>query len=197
MSKDPRCKVGLPAASQAGDFFSSHRDCSNEDVAMDTGPSFDADCGDEEMMDHDSGDVDVDEDGGDSGLEESDIDEDGQEAGMKSKRPDYSPQAIPHNEIDSPELDTPQNQLGEAALSRKPHVIKFPSSKAGQVYRQPFLGANETYGSNLHAGGTNSIYAPFSSKLEWEIAQWAKNRGLSSTAFTDLLKIEGVSLQFQ
>ncbi|TFK58772.1 hypothetical protein BDN72DRAFT_727464, partial [Pluteus cervinus] len=36
-------------------------------------------------------------------------------------------------------------------------------------------------------------YAPFCSKLEWEIAQWAKTRGPGSTAFTDLLAIEGVA----
>ena len=150
-------------------------------------------------MDHDldSGDVNVNENGGDSGLEESDIDKNEQEARMESQRPDHSSQAILHNEIDSPELDMPQNQWGKAALSQKLHVIKFPSLKAGQVYHQPSLGINETYDNNLHARGTNSIYAPFSSKLEWEIAQWAKNWGLSSTAFMVLLKIEGVSLQFQ
>ncbi|KAJ7915699.1 hypothetical protein B0H13DRAFT_1584014, partial [Mycena leptocephala] len=35
--------------------------------------------------------------------------------------------------------------------------------------------------------------APFTSKLEWELAQWAKLRGPGSTVFTDLLKISGVT----
>ncbi|KAM6489459.1 hypothetical protein JOM56_015092, partial [Amanita muscaria] len=35
-------------------------------------------------------------------------------------------------------------------------------------------------------------YAPFTSQLEWEIAKWAKLRGPSSTAFTDLMAIDGV-----
>ncbi|KAJ7926370.1 hypothetical protein B0H13DRAFT_2229408 [Mycena leptocephala] len=35
-------------------------------------------------------------------------------------------------------------------------------------------------------------YAPFKSKVDWEIAKWAKFRGAGSTAFTDLLNIGGV-----
>ncbi|KAF7349526.1 hypothetical protein MSAN_01743000 [Mycena sanguinolenta] len=35
-------------------------------------------------------------------------------------------------------------------------------------------------------------YKPFLLKMDWEIARWAKLRGAGSTAFTDLLKIEGV-----
>ncbi|KAM6489937.1 hypothetical protein JOM56_014516 [Amanita muscaria] len=34
-------------------------------------------------------------------------------------------------------------------------------------------------------------YAPFTSQLEWEMAMWAKLRGPSSTAFTELMAIEG------
>ncbi|KAG2741893.1 hypothetical protein P692DRAFT_20750106, partial [Suillus brevipes Sb2] len=35
-------------------------------------------------------------------------------------------------------------------------------------------------------------WAPFNSQMDWEVAHWAKVRGLGSTAFTDLLAIEGV-----
>ncbi|KAJ7137196.1 hypothetical protein C8R44DRAFT_828619 [Mycena epipterygia] len=35
-------------------------------------------------------------------------------------------------------------------------------------------------------------YAPFNSKMDWEVARWAKLRGSGSTAFTDLLNVEGV-----
>ncbi|KAG1827144.1 uncharacterized protein BJ212DRAFT_1294494 [Suillus subaureus] len=37
---------------------------------------------------------------------------------------------------------------------------------------------------------TDNIYAPFTSKIDWEMAQWAKLQGPSSTAFSDLLSIE-------
>ncbi|KAJ3846903.1 hypothetical protein EV368DRAFT_76920 [Lentinula lateritia] len=35
-------------------------------------------------------------------------------------------------------------------------------------------------------------WAPFMSRVDWEIAQWVKMRGPSSTAFSELLKIKGV-----
>ncbi|KAF8873438.1 hypothetical protein BD779DRAFT_1477022 [Infundibulicybe gibba] len=40
-------------------------------------------------------------------------------------------------------------------------------------------------------GGTN-IWAPFKSQLDWEVAKWAKLRGPGSTAFTELLKLQGI-----
>ncbi|KAI0055548.1 hypothetical protein BV25DRAFT_1815428 [Artomyces pyxidatus] len=38
----------------------------------------------------------------------------------------------------------------------------------------------------------SNLWAPFASKLEWDIVRWAKMRGPTSTAFTELLQIEGV-----
>ncbi|KAF9053413.1 hypothetical protein BJ165DRAFT_1320201, partial [Panaeolus papilionaceus] len=35
-------------------------------------------------------------------------------------------------------------------------------------------------------------YAPFSTQQEWELAKWAKLRGLGSTAFDKLMKIRGI-----
>jgi hypothetical protein len=37
-------------------------------------------------------------------------------------------------------------------------------------------------------------YAPFSSQTDWESAKWAKLRGPTSTAVTDLLSVPNVSL---
>ncbi|KAI0827979.1 hypothetical protein BC628DRAFT_1303926, partial [Trametes gibbosa] len=37
-----------------------------------------------------------------------------------------------------------------------------------------------------------NLYAPFTSKMDWEVARWAKLRGAGSTSFNDLTKIEGV-----
>ncbi|KAG2064838.1 hypothetical protein BDR04DRAFT_1130628 [Suillus decipiens] len=36
-----------------------------------------------------------------------------------------------------------------------------------------------------------NLYYPFASKIEWEVARWAKLHGSSSTAFSDLLSIDG------
>jgi hypothetical protein len=38
----------------------------------------------------------------------------------------------------------------------------------------------------------DNCYAPFCSKIDWEIAQWAKTHGPSSTAVTELLAIDKV-----
>ncbi|KAI0337593.1 hypothetical protein BDW22DRAFT_1314079, partial [Trametopsis cervina] len=35
-------------------------------------------------------------------------------------------------------------------------------------------------------------YSPFASKLEWELARWAKLRGVGQTAFSELLGIDGI-----
>ncbi|KAI9512935.1 hypothetical protein F5148DRAFT_1279209 [Russula earlei] len=37
-----------------------------------------------------------------------------------------------------------------------------------------------------------NIWAPSTSKLDWEMAQWAKLHGPGSTALTELLKVEGL-----
>ncbi|KAJ3752644.1 hypothetical protein EV360DRAFT_54847 [Lentinula raphanica] len=42
-------------------------------------------------------------------------------------------------------------------------------------------------------GNETNRWAPFISRMDWEVARWAKLRGSGSTAFSDLLAIEGVS----
>ncbi|KAI1789302.1 hypothetical protein LXA43DRAFT_974334 [Ganoderma leucocontextum] len=48
----------------------------------------------------------------------------------------------------------------------------------------------EHYQQHLHDTAHNP-YAPFASHRDWEVARWAKMRGSGSTAFLDLLAIEG------
>ncbi|KAG1851214.1 hypothetical protein C8R48DRAFT_750017 [Suillus tomentosus] len=69
-------------------------------------------------------------------------------------------------------------------------VVPYPDARAGKpITGRPTHCANATYG--LDAGSTVNIYAPFSSQMDWDIAKWAKLHGSSSTAFTDLLEIDG------
>ncbi|KAI0712890.1 hypothetical protein C8Q72DRAFT_787768 [Fomitopsis betulina] len=56
---------------------------------------------------------------------------------------------------------------------------------------QPTRSGYEAYAHQVDPKDTN-LYAPFTSRLDWEIAQWAKLRGPGSTAFSDLLAIEEV-----
>ncbi|KAM6501374.1 hypothetical protein JOM56_004388 [Amanita muscaria] len=55
---------------------------------------------------------------------------------------------------------------------------------------------SEHAGSPIQLGtaliGSNNVYAPFHSQLDWEIARWAKIHGPSSAALTKLLQLEGV-----
>ncbi|KIM35645.1 hypothetical protein M413DRAFT_20740 [Hebeloma cylindrosporum] len=78
----------------------------------------------------------------------------------------------------------------ESALKKEPFKVKFTKGRAGEVYSQDGVNNNTHYAKAV--GNSNNPYAPFSSKLEWELAYWDKMRGPSSTAFTELMKIEGV-----
>ncbi|KAG6825399.1 hypothetical protein H0H92_003822, partial [Tricholoma furcatifolium] len=75
-------------------------------------------------------------------------------------------------------------------LLNQPYIVKFPVKTAGAVYSHGESTSNDSYNNEL--GSSPNPYAPFASKLEWEIAKWAKLRGPSSTAFTELMQIDGV-----
>ena len=42
------------------------------------------------------------------------------------------------------------------------------------------------------ANAVPNVWVPFASKIDWEIARWAKLRGPSSPALSKLLRVEGV-----
>jgi len=75
-------------------------------------------------------------------------------------------------------------------------TIKF-GGRAGEVL--PEQPEHVGYAAYSHALGTEDItineWAPFSTRMEWELAWWAKTCGPSSTALSELLKIDGVSPQ--
>ncbi|KAF9528325.1 hypothetical protein CPB83DRAFT_735438, partial [Crepidotus variabilis] len=81
----------------------------------------------------------------------------------------------------------------EEGLRQKPYVVKF-GGQAGCVYDQDQPNDHTKYGVKVGGGKTESKnpYHPFS-KREWEITKWAKLRGPTSTAFTELMSIEGVA----
>jgi hypothetical protein len=45
--------------------------------------------------------------------------------------------------------------------------------------------------------GSENILAPFASRVDYEVAKWAKLCGAGSTAFSELLAIDGVSFHLQ
>ncbi|KAF7336396.1 hypothetical protein MVEN_02188200 [Mycena venus] len=83
-------------------------------------------------------------------------------------------------------------KIFEDVFHRKPVIECFPSSLAGApLSDKRDATSEELYRSDIQTSAKNP-YAPFTSKTDWEIARWAKLRGSGSTAFTDLLKIDGV-----
>ena len=78
------------------------------------------------------------------------------------------------------------------------------SQQDGPPFIERFPGATGTPISNMGQSvpsyqalrddlGPDRIWHPFQSQRDWEFAQWAKNRGLSLTAVTELLAINGVN----
>ena len=68
---------------------------------------------------------------------------------------------------------------------------KYPNARAGQP-----LSCEETHDSGYASalGGGDNPWALFNLKKDWEIEKWAKLRGVRSTAFSELLAIDGVCL---
>jgi hypothetical protein len=71
-------------------------------------------------------------------------------------------------------------------------IVQFRGDRAGAP-----VGRIDNYGYKQYdtdlGGGNINVWAPFRSKVDWEIAKWAKFRGPSSTALSELLKIDDVS----
>ncbi|CDO69799.1 hypothetical protein BN946_scf184766.g44 [Trametes cinnabarina] len=98
-----------------------------------------------------------------------------------------------------PLISESSRQEAEDNLQRvgghKTFVVPFPGGKAGAP-----LSTNIDHAATYEGYGAEgamplskvSPYWPFTSKLDWEVAQWAKKRGPGSTSLTELLQIETV-----
>jgi hypothetical protein len=86
----------------------------------------------------------------------------------------------------------------ELPLHHHPHIATFPLCTAGVTIDEVVSEQNgyQAYGEKMSEDGVSCVWAPFTSQLNYEVARWAKLRGQGSTAFSDLLNIDGVSLYF-
>ena len=142
--------------------------------------------------------VDDDEDG-EGGDEDSE--EDGLEVTLESSEsPGWEPPVSNDTDnvsISSDNMDTTPPPSPPEDLRRRtwvtPQVVQFPNPRAGEPVRS-VNSTNNVYAALLGEGSASNPYSPFASKLDWEMAKWAKLRGPSSTSLADLLKIEGVIL---
>ncbi|KAJ7705815.1 hypothetical protein B0H16DRAFT_1346020 [Mycena metata] len=102
----------------------------------------------------------------------------------------------PRDENPDPAVAPPTREVRKVAedhFHHKPIVEKYHSALAGKPIVNPKAQSSEqAYASSLNDLTAANPYAPFTSKLDWEVAKWAKLRGAGSTAFSQLLKIDGV-----
>ncbi|THV03159.1 hypothetical protein K435DRAFT_817339 [Dendrothele bispora CBS 962.96] len=116
--------------------------------------------------------------------------------------PPRAPASIP-NEIDADENSVPASPQSTLLHSlpgnrQEVHVDHF-GGRAGAPLSDSSLvrlmhdsaDGFRRYQANL-SGSNENIWAPFNSQMDWEVARWAKMRGTGSTAFSDLLAIDGV-----
>ena len=85
------------------------------------------------------------------------------------------------------------NSGTQNSVADNPVTVKF-GGQAGEALPVPlkhvgYMGYRHVLGAE---DDTPNEWAPFSSRMEWELARWAKLRGPSSTAMSELLKIDGV-----
>lgn len=80
-------------------------------------------------------------------------------------------------------------------IQGKPTFIdEYPGDETGHPVSTSFMpDANQCYANHL-ADASENPYWPFVSQLDWEVAHWAKTRGPGSTAVSELLRINGVSV---
>ncbi|KAJ3748479.1 hypothetical protein DFH05DRAFT_1588862 [Lentinula detonsa] len=108
-----------------------------------------------------------------------------------------SPELVfPVSFFDEP-LQLPQSRvphITKSVSSREPYVVSYPDASAGAPIdlQMDIIDENTQYLGRVCQGEAGKPWAPFDSKIDWKIAYWAKLRGPSSTALTELLAIEGV-----
>ncbi|KAF8869819.1 hypothetical protein BD779DRAFT_1479404 [Infundibulicybe gibba] len=88
------------------------------------------------------------------------------------------------------DLDYSDDLVSSGSLN--PFVVKFNSGTSHSSTSQNSEQSGYCVYMDKIPDQINNPYAPFISKLDWEVARWAKLRGPGSTAVSDLLAIEGI-----
>ena len=86
----------------------------------------------------------------------------------------------------------PANEETPPRSERGHFTVKF-GGRAGEAVRKndqhtPYV----QYSQGCQEEDTLTEWAPFLMRMDWEVARWAKLRGPSSTALSELLGIDGV-----
>ena len=112
---------------------------------------------------------------------------------------DFSPASIDHSPIDNPpdhleNLQQPTNPIEADTFDTGTTAVvidRFPSETAGAPIPGIPQGLSR-YESHQATHG-RSVWGPFQTQRDWEVAYWAKSCGVTSSAVTKLLAIPEVS----
>ncbi|KAG1736274.1 hypothetical protein EDD22DRAFT_959797 [Suillus occidentalis] len=146
----------------------------------------------------DDGDEDE-EDEGEGGVAEQEAD--WEPPIGSAEEPEMNDQNIPMEEEGNVDGQRTRRHEAELPLHHRPYVATFPLDSAGSTINSDELESEQqngyqSYGEKMtrtHSqDGGSCVWAPFTSHIDYEVARWAKLRGQGSTAFSDLLNIEGV-----
>lgn len=105
-----------------------------------------------------------------------------------------NPDPVPEGQDEDPMDEVSQEEerrdrsSAEDRLHSSPITIKRYRGRAGEIVGRVSAAGYLSYSEQ----NRENPWAPFSSKMDWEVARWAKLRGPGSTSFTELLGIEGV-----
>jgi hypothetical protein len=121
--------------------------------------------------------------------EDEDEDENEPQNGME-----IDPMLPPEHQV-LPDLLPPPPPPPPPPRQEHRHTVHF-GGRAGEPL-DPTVGPGSRYTAYQSAFSVNedgaTPYHPFGSKLEWDLAHWAKTHNVGATVLTDLLQIEGVS----
>ncbi|KAG9316995.1 hypothetical protein JVU11DRAFT_1175 [Chiua virens] len=106
--------------------------------------------------------------------------------------------------LDADERTDHQTHTALQQKQSKTFIDRYPGDAAGHpvsantTMTPPIPDANHCYAERLKGQADDSAdrspYWLFTLQLDWEVARWAKMRGPGSTAVSELLNIDGVSL---
>jgi len=181
-TRDDASETEFPRISPEGDFFGNYQDMdidNTEDGAQAPPPDVENDF---EM------EMDLDARGDDFALEQ-DIELDRPGANDSEHEPESDQLS---QSDDDTEAQRAARALAEENLSQRPFIVEYRKQAGEPCEDLPGMSNQEQYGKQW--SDSENPYAPFHSRMDWEIGAWAKLRGPSSTAFSELMAIPGVSI---
>ncbi|KAK7442234.1 hypothetical protein VKT23_016204 [Stygiomarasmius scandens] len=149
-----------------------------------------------------------DDGGSDSSGSESDTGDDEDAPGLEKfwePEREHLPTTQPEEdmEIDSEPQLTPSSNLNSLLHHLPAHCDGICITKFGGRAGETLPGSDSEISHDLRSGfsryqskisdNSDNIWAPFTSRIDWEVARWAKMHKTGSTAFSDLLAIDGVN----